>query len=63
MKSEKEDILRKLNIAKEKLPAVDTELARLENLVAPLNKQIANVQAERKYLQARIEKLTKMLAV
>jgi chromosome segregation ATPase len=63
MKSEKEDILRKLNVAKEKLPELDTELARLEALAAPLNKQIANVQAERQYILARIDKLTKMSAV
>jgi chromosome segregation ATPase len=61
MKTEKEDILRKLNVAKEKLPELDTELARLEGLAAPLNKQIASVQSERQYILARIEKLTKML--
>lgn len=63
MSNEKDDISRKLKVAKEKLPELDTELARLEALAAPLNKQIANVQAERQYILARIDKLTKMLAV
>ena len=62
MKSEKEEIQRKLDIAKNNLVTLDAELGRLEILAAPLNKQIADAQGIKQYLQARIQKLTGILA-
>ena len=58
---EKDELVRKLQVAKDKLVEADSVLGNLEAIVTPLNKQIADVQRERKYLQMRIEKLSDIL--
>lgn len=62
MGKEKDELIRKLQLAKDKLAEADAVLGKLELIVTPLNKQIGDVQRERKYLQMRIEKLTDILA-
>ncbi len=62
MKSEIEELSRKLELAMTKLAAVETECLRLEGLMAPLRVQLADAQRERKYLKLRVEKLQGILA-
>jgi peptidoglycan hydrolase CwlO-like protein len=61
MGKERDELIRKLQLAKDKLAEAETVLGNLEAIVAPLNKQIADVQRERKYLQMRIDKLSAIL--
>ena len=62
MPNEKDELIRKLQLAKDKLMEADAVLGKLDLIIAPLNKQIADVQRERKYLHVRIEKLANILA-
>jgi peptidoglycan hydrolase CwlO-like protein len=62
MGKEKDELTRKLQVARDKLAEANAVLGNLEAIVAPLNAQIADVQRERKYLQMRIDKLTDILA-
>jgi septal ring factor EnvC (AmiA/AmiB activator) len=59
---EKDELIRKLQVAKDKLAEADANLAKVEVILAPLTMQLADIQRERKYLQMRIDKLADILA-
>jgi chromosome segregation ATPase len=59
---ELETIQGKLRASEEKMRTVIEKLTRLQEQIAPLGKQMADAQVEQKYLQGRIEKLTKILS-
>ena len=61
MKKEKEQIQRKLALAKEKLAEIEVETAKLEAQIEPIRRKLAESQEAKKYLEGRVVKLEKML--
>lgn len=61
MGTEKDELKRKLCNAQERLLETEERLSRLEAQLAPLTKQVIDAQTGKKYLEARITKLMKML--
>ena len=62
MKTEKEIIQRKLEIARENLLKAEMEMERLVAVITPLTKQLTSAETAHAYLLSRVEKLTKLLA-
>jgi chromosome segregation ATPase len=62
MKNDYDELQRKIGAAQLKLEGTDADLQSLTNTLAPLEAKRDQLQGEMKYLRARIEKLTKMLA-
>lgn len=61
MGNEKDELARKLAVARTKLVELEEALQRLEVMITPLNKQLADLQRERRYLTARIDKLARIM--
>lgn len=62
MKNDYDDLQRKIGAAQLKLEEEESELQRLLERLAPLEAKRDQLRGEMKYLKARVEKLTKMLA-
>jgi chromosome segregation ATPase len=62
MQIKKEEIRNKIKSAEDKLRELDKKHAELMIQFEPLRKKLSEIEAGRKYLNARIEKLSKMLS-
>jgi septal ring factor EnvC (AmiA/AmiB activator) len=61
MGNDMDTLVRKLAVAREKLAELEAALQKLDAMITPLNKQLADLQRERRYLTARIDKLSRII--